>query len=135
MPAKRIFHAHYLSDKYLEEILPNIHESHYDNIQRGKQVVNRILSHNPQKIYLISIVRDPVSREISGIFENADSIRNIYNAELNITVIKKHINYILNSDRDWFNNEFMEFTGLDIYQLPFDKNKGYSIYDHSKYRI
>ena len=79
---------------------------------------------NANQIKIITLVREPVSRTLSAIFQNPADFPN-YDMSFD-SIISRH----LMEGRllfDWFDHELKEYFGIDIYAHPFDKEKGYSI--------
>jgi hypothetical protein len=98
-----------------------------------------------KKIKIISLVRDPYSRNISAFFQDFAYYIYYYSCltpesqrdhQANDFVFKIYDDlfdhsYALN----WFDKEFKKFTGIDIYKYPFDKDKGWNIITEGKYEI
>lgn len=85
---------------------------------------------------LISLVRDPIAFQISNFFQNPhyfpselrDDLGNVNlkktNDFLNNLLLKeKTFDYVFN----WFDREIKTVFNLDIFEFPFDKNKGWTI--------
>jgi Putative capsular polysaccharide synthesis protein len=127
-PYSDIFHLHFLSDNYLKNILPKQPEFFHSNIALGNKILRHIKKNKHKRIKVITLVREPVSRSISELFQNWQSsyedILKIDNQQLVSRIENSNFEFALN----WFDNEFLEYTGIDIFSLPFDKHKGYSIY-------
>ncbi|UKM63638.1 putative capsular polysaccharide synthesis family protein [Flavobacteriaceae bacterium GSB9] len=131
-----IFHVHFLSDEWLHNRLKTTNHYKTNNIAAQK-VFSHIEKHPDDKKYIISLVREPVSREISNFMQNPNdfvdgdilthSIDDLKSAYLN----KLNYDYTFN----WFDTEFKEFTGFDVFARPFNKEKGYSIYEHNDLKI
>lgn len=115
--------------------------------------LKRIISEK-NKIKIITLVRDPVARDISGVFQsfsdpsrwmyrnmNSDFEKSMiaiikecfadmyykfdkgdYEAETN-AYVKGDIGFMFN----WYNVEMKSIFGIDIYGIPFDREKGYTI--------
>ena len=135
MPFNDIFHVHFLSDYWLKEILPQ--SPHSYNIQIGKKILDTI-ERNPQKrLKIITLTREPISRDISNIFENPKDITgqsdmSDYALESLIEDFNKtDFSYTLN----WFDTEFKAFTEFDIYSHPFNQSRGYSIYETEEFDL
>ncbi|MBL0712169.1 MAG: glycosyltransferase, partial [Desulfosarcina sp.] len=88
---------------------------------------------------IITMVRDPLSRLISCIFQNLDfiipKVLKLKNAAEQIKLIENHIGKYLRdfneSDDDacsWFDTELKDVFGFDIFSTPFNKQRGYTIY-------
>ncbi len=130
-----IYHVHFLSNNWLDKILPELHESFHSNIKLGYDILNFIEKHPQKKLRIITLVREPVMRGISDLFQNwrhlYDDIEEIDNTKLKERVENIKHDYTLN----WFDTEFLEYLNVDIYSLPFDKEKGYAIYDYDRFDI
>ncbi|MFG5411287.1 putative capsular polysaccharide synthesis family protein [Piscinibacter sakaiensis] len=77
----------------------------------------------------ISLVRDPMAREISNIVQNpwligCDSDANLAEAHLPAALARLHdpasYDYVLN----WFDREFLPAAGVNVFRLPFDQSAG-----------
>lgn len=118
-----------------------------DNIKLGR-VINRKVAKNKDANYkLITIVRDPVAREISGLFHNLGFLKdhhplNHENGDLNIERVTSYLmdvfcNFTPKLDYlyEWFNEEIKEIFGVDIYSKSFDHNKGYHLIRHDNIEL
>lgn len=124
------FHIHFLSDNWLKKILPSMHAFFHANIRDANVVLNYLQRHPGQRLKIITIVRDPIERDISDIFQNwkgrlgERTINDLTFTELTESFNKDDHSYTLN----WFDTELKEYLGFDMYSQPFDYNRGYSIY-------
>ena len=129
-----IHHVHFLSDNWVKRILPALNSEFHGNIKVANEVYKSLQRYSTHRIKIITMVREPLMREVSDIFENwrgllkADSINN-----LSFQMLKDYLDthsheYVLN----WFDSEFKEYLDFDIYSAPFDKEKGFSIYKTTK---
>lgn len=97
------------------------------------------------KIKIITFVRNPYSRNMHSFFYDfgywmyeyscktrADQ-RAHSSVEIVISAFDKLFNkyYVL----EWFDKELKRFTGIDVYNNEFDKNKGWSIIQKDKYEV
>lgn len=129
LPNTKLFHVHFLSDHWLNERLPAADPHFHSNIDIGKHIRNVIAKHSECRLKVITLVREPITRDLSGIFENWDAHFSTEEADTGALLEKMQIHthdYSLN----WFDTEFRNFLNFDIYQVPFDKQAGYSIYKH-----
>jgi len=95
--------------------------------------INRYLRQN--KIKIITLVRDPVSRNISAMFQNLHEFiyeHNIKDSRKEESfysmldeIFKTKINH--NLALEWYDNELKKFTGIDIFEYDFPKDKGVMI--------
>ena len=80
---------------------------------------------------IITLVRDPVARELSAFMQGFSydmyTTHNFDNGFCLATKASEHIVKKLDENDEfiWFDRELKEATGIDIYQYPFDKEKGY----------
>lgn len=124
------FQLHFLSDYWIKEKIPSMPEYYHINLKPANEFNTFLQEHPDYSIKIITLVREPVIRDISDIFENwTDFFKTNDSQDLRIEKIlerlKKHdFEYTLN----WFDNEFKAWTGVDIFKQPFDKEKGYSIW-------
>lgn len=128
-PFAHNYQVHHLSKLWLQEILPQRpHKSSRANIPKGKEAIRAIESNPGKRIKIVTLTREPISRSISDLFQNWRRIFDDIEA-VEIEDLKDHVesldyDYAIN----WFDSEFFNFTNVDIYQLPFDKEKGYETY-------
>jgi hypothetical protein len=124
------FHIHFLSDNWLKKILPAMNAFFHSNIRDAEAVHKYLNEHPEQRVKIITIVREPLERDISDIFQNWKgrlqdrTINDVPYDELVSSFNAENHDYTLN----WFDTEFKEYLGFDVYAQPFDFDKGYSIY-------
>ena len=125
-----VHHVHFLSDYWLKEKLPKLDSFFHNNIKAAASVFKSLAKHPDYRLKIITMVRDPMIREISDIFQNWKGILDVKTVdELTVDKLSLYLNghnhdYVLN----WFDSELKAYLGFDIYSFPFDKEKGYSIY-------
>ena len=128
LPFRPIFHTHFLSTTWLEKILPGLPRKFQHNIKTGFEIRNYLEKNRDKRVKVITLVREPVMRSISDLFQNwqhiFEDIEKVKNEQLLQRMAKMEHDYTLS----WFETEFSEFLGVDIYELPFDPKKGYGIY-------
>ncbi len=136
-PCLHVFHVHFLSKNNLENILPAISSKYHWNIGNGKRILEFIRNHPKYPIKIITLVRDPISRDISGIFQNWEA--KINNTDYTEVDAEELCRYLDTKDQSytlsWFDSEFKDYLNFDIYSHTFDKQKGYSIYSHGNVDI
>ncbi len=129
------YQIHYLSKNKLLDI-KNSHEAigkrppeHY---KLSMDVLNKNLLEAPVKI--ISMVRDPVARNVSAFFNNIDRFLNkkplstISMENLVHTFLHKYPHKIATN---WFEDEFKPITGIDILSCPINNRDSYFRLDNS----
>lgn len=100
----------------------------------------RLMCRCPQNTFLITLVRDPFSRNISGYFQNLWLHRIDGGAAADQDAIDKVLN-LLGSDYDhevplrWFDDEFKPATGIDVFSIPFAASAKAGIYRNTIYPL
>lgn len=133
-PWVTVFHVHFLSDHWVKEILPNEDPFFHGNIREAESIYNYLKKNPGTKIKIITLTREPLVRDISDIFQNwkgrlkGKTITDLTLEEIKSDFDRNQHEYTLN----WFDTEFKNYLGFDIYSVPFNKEKGYSIYETPK---
>jgi len=93
-----------------------------------------------KKIFVITIVREPVSREISSFFQNTEMYKStLENRKLEIDTNKakallqeKLESNMIKGLEQWFEQEIKENFGIDIFSKPFNEKEKYIIFKQEK---
>lgn len=91
-------------------------------------------------VKIITLIRKPLERNISAMFQNLENYLFVSPPEYNETIIEYLIR-IFNKDftkdffRNWFKGEFERSTGINILKYPFDKEKGYTHIRHGNFDV
>ena len=135
-----ISHIHFLSDSGISKAEHTFLNSKLKQIPmhlRRSKILKKYLNFKSDKIKIISLTRDPVSRIISDVFQNlkyfhSDSL--LANASVDIEMVQKVISdrLLLSSAEEefaanWFDVEFKEILDIDVYSEDFNKEQGYTI--------
>ncbi|MCU0286868.1 MAG: putative capsular polysaccharide synthesis family protein [Acidobacteria bacterium] len=141
-----LFHVHQLSDEGIKrkEMWLKHHEAleipwvkeDLQYIKKIKELITRNRSEFQWKI--ITMTRDPVSVKLSAFFENIEVYGNTVFDSPDKVNIAKTIDCIrkeafdlekINGDyyHVWFDEELKTVFDIDVYQVPYDFNKGYTI--------
>ena len=133
----------------------HVHRMHPQNI---KKVREEYISHNERppkedmgmKLYrhvalpgrpaeFISLVRDPVSRNVSAFFRNFKRFTGTRHEDLDLPMEELAEVFIKNYNHDvplnWFDDEPKQTLGIDVYEYPFEKRKGYGIIEKGSFRL
>lgn len=130
LPFKKIFHLHFLSDYWIKEVFPGT--PHERNIHKAEAYFQHLKKRSNKKIKYITLVREPVGRDISGFFQNYRLTGEKFDKK-DLESIRKII-----SDKghdlaiNWFDTDFFNYTGFNIYSNKFDRKKGFEIYKIDK---
>ncbi len=100
----------------------------------GDDTLQELLQHNAAKI--ISIVRDPVSRRISEMWQNIPSV-NRYSAEVDFKEIERFYfkEGFERQEFNWFHYELENVLGINVYVHPFSREEGYCVIRENKIEI
>lgn len=132
-----VFHVHFLSDFWLKEKLPQMPSFLQTNLISAQRVFEYLEKNPDRRLKIITMVREPLIREISDVFQNWKGLMNIGSIDqLSSDRIKKYIDennhdYVLS----WFDTELKAYLKFDIYTKPFDKQSGYSIYHCDRFDL
>jgi len=137
LPPEDIVQLHFLSEDFKNRVRGNPkYKWHIDQTMKAE----KLRAENPTlTIKIISLVRDPVSRNISDFFQNPQNyLEDGQELEglsigqmLKIYQKNSSYDYILN----WFDKEFSRYTGIDVYKHAFDQLSGYSIFSDKDYDV
>lgn len=131
IPRNNLFHVHFLTEHWLR----NIKDSY--TLNQSNKALKAMEQFPNKKIKVITSIREPVSRDISAIFQN---FRSIFN-ESDVNKINKGdvISWLGKQDHKyperWFAYEFKKFFNIDILQHSFSPEPGYAIYNLKKIDI
>ncbi len=145
-----LFKSHYLSKEGLR-FARKWHKQHEGKIPYAVKYAGllrkKILRWNKKnKLKIITISREPIGREISSYFELAQRIdHGLKDRDKNKFAVNvmKYIIYKLdeidNEDNffitKWFNRELRTTFSVDIYEYPFDYEKGYTIINNNNIEV
>lgn len=89
-----------------------------------------------QEIFIITGVRDPFSRNVSAYFEQLHYLGGL-GSRNSFSEIAAYFDETCDFEAPihWFDKEVLQVTGINVYETPFDKEKGYSIINKGKYKI
>jgi lipopolysaccharide biosynthesis protein len=135
-----VYHRHLLNNlAEIEQAIikdrPNPDET-LREIRQGKELRNFIEKHPEQKWNLISLVRDPVARNVATFFQNLPEIVPNWKMEfktgnLDIGELQKtflNMNTIHGAPDAWFDTQLKPVFWIDIFSSPFPVESGYKIY-------
>lgn len=95
------------------------------------------LREKPRRMRVISGVREIVSRVLAGYLQYLDSVARWGESEMGAERILELMNIAFLTDADlilnWFDHQY--FTGLDVYQTPFDHAAGHTVIDHERFSL
>ncbi|HMB99842.1 MAG TPA: putative capsular polysaccharide synthesis family protein [Flavobacteriaceae bacterium] len=138
---KIVYHVHRLNETHIRELhiaqmkkSGNIESKVVD--ERGVRLYNRYIKKNKKPIYILSMVRNPIDRNISAFFQNKEH----FTKKHNYSDVDKLTNlfynlYDHNTPLLWFDREFKHCLNIDIYSSPFHKEKKYKIIKEENFNV
>jgi glycosyltransferase involved in cell wall biosynthesis/ubiquinone/menaquinone biosynthesis C-methylase UbiE len=137
-----IYHIHFLSEiniKRTEKAIrkslsPKTPQHLKESVSVRQQIDNKS---RRIKWKIITLVRDPIAQRISSIFENSNLLKGFNPSDKNtaLEILENRILYHFNAFDEhtdiaasWFDNELKTVFDFDVYNVNFDKSRGYQIY-------
>lgn len=134
-------HTHHLNEEGINRVIEDLQQKNIP-VQRhyyfSRAVCRRVLKRN-QPYKVITLVREPISRTISGFFQAFEMVVGVPYTESKHSIddlykiFMEYENYL--SRRTWFENEFYASLGVDIYDQPFPQDAGYTHFANGKGEI
>jgi hypothetical protein len=138
-----IFQIHFLNPDNLSRVLNRYQQKGIPvprHIDYGKILLDQYGKTGGRQWKIITIVRDLIAVKISSFFENLNLYINYYgdltfaNGDVNTAVAVKALqDQLSNFDESidyictWFDKEIKQMLKLDVFDYPFDHEKGYTI--------
>lgn len=108
----------------------------YDGM--GESVFKHIIKHK-KPVKIITLVREPISRNISAYFHNMDLIEETASAHELLDLDRVVDGFLTKYDHDiplqWFDVEMKNTLGIDVYQYEFHKERGYKVIQKGGYEV
>lgn len=138
-----VFHTHVLNTdmRYFNEDDPSPppgREAIPPHVEHAKRLRSRFLRHR-KPLAVISLVREPVGRNISAFFENLRRFPHLRTPTgfapfetLRDTFFEQWNHHEM---EDWFDGQVRQPLGVDVFNKPFNKDKGFGIFRHHQHRF
>lgn len=138
-----VFHTHVLhSDmRYFHEDDPTPPPGRAfipPHVVHAKRVRARFLRHR-KPLAVISLVREPVGRNISAFFENLRRFPHLRTPTgfapfetMRDTFFKEWPHHEM---EEWFDDQVLQPLGVDVFQKPFNREKGFGIFRHHQHKF
>lgn len=136
-----VYQIHRFNKDYIEEV----HKNHREKTgtleakivdERSIRISNMFLKKHKRPISIISLVRDPIERNISAFFQNKEQFtkNNNYSSTEELISLFYEL-YDHETPLFWFDKEFKATLGVDIYDYHFPKEKKFSIFKSNNFNI
>src|SRR3989338_6062816 len=100
-----------------------------------KDLINYIYTKTGKKVLILSAYRDPVSRTISAFFEKYEINIRKKNATLQEQLAVFNDNFFMDQEEYHPYLDKENLMGLNIYEKPFNKVKGHTVYENDKIKL
>lgn len=140
MKGLSVIHTHHLDSGYTKK-LNGVKTKMGWKTTVSPEIIDRLYDEisNENELYIITLVREPIGRNISAYFHNLDAIfrQDNVHAKLSPEQIMEGFftRYPHSIPITWFDEEFNKVLGLDIYNHPFPKDEGALILNEGRFRI
>jgi hypothetical protein len=135
-----VHHVHLLNDlDALEEQIKRFYpdpSGTLAQIEKGRRLRRRMLRNRAATWNVVSLVRDPVQRNVSAFFESiTEVIPDVYErcARDDIAIADIKDAFLDRFDHDaplsWFQSQLRPVFGIDVFAVGFDTDKGYATYE------
>lgn len=131
--AVQVFHVH-LADPQNIQRRWDLQERHLGrtnalvNWNRSQAIYKYVLN-SSREVKIITLIREPIGRNISAYYQGLDSLTGIKRAHERApmsTLISTFLTeYPHRNALTWFDDEFRTTTGIDVYAQPFPRETGY----------
>lgn len=158
-----VYHVHWLSPerlRYEEELYLSARTQqpagyfHPSYVWAGQHLSRRLRNERDStKWTVITLLREPISRNISSFFENLETLLGYdFRSRLKEVGIEKVVedlrqlfaeNYLEEgaierfdaNPMTWFDKELKKVFGVDVYATPFPRERGYAVYETPRARV
>jgi hypothetical protein len=138
----QVFHIHNFSKEGIEtSIRDHIHSNRKSKPLHliVSKILRKKLTTYTGKLFIISIIREPISREISSFFQNTDQYKDTLenkNLQIDADLAQKILHEKFESNickelKDWFDLEIKNNFGIDVFAEKFDHENKYVISKHN----
>lgn len=142
LPQFGSFQTHFISEEGVGEAR-DIHREHDRDpihLKVGERLREELRKHPDKPVKVITLVRDPVARSVSNLFENPNLLDGGINLrELPVDeVVALAAEQVLSSmdyTERWFDRELNGVFGLDLFSHEFDKEEGFAIVEAGRVQL
>ena len=140
-PGYQSFQTHVISEK-------GVAESRHSNLEVPEEIhllVGEALRHALERypdrqVRIITLVRDPVARAVSDLFENparfvADGKIGGVPLEKLVAIVATNALQSIEFPESWFNRELSAIVGFDFFSRDFDRMNGFELYQEGRIEL
>jgi hypothetical protein len=143
-----VYHVHSLSAKRIASVKRFLRSrgataAEHRYLHVGNGLRRRLVRPSSEIWYLITGVRDPIARALSETFQtlyltHKDHAGGSWTPESLGKVLADTIapeRGAIRGTLNWFESEFRESVGINVFDYPFDRRMGYSIIEHENFKV
>lgn len=143
-----IYHVHWLSPAHIraEEERYRRAGARIDWHLHVSRSVRRLIERQPEREWwIITLVRDPIARQVSELFEGAwlfhpdlmtaDGGVHVDKALTQLTSAFAHYDEQADRCYRWFESDLKPVFDVDLFNQPFDQEAGYGLIEHGRVRL
>ncbi|RMH29524.1 MAG: hypothetical protein D6693_01840 [Planctomycetota bacterium] len=142
IPGTAVFHSHWIPPRDLAAGPRTDAEralmTDQDPYGFGPRLWRHVLTPG-RPVDVVTLVRDPVARNISWYFDLLDKFWRVRDAHRVVPAPRLHAEFFDRFDHDapvrWFDDQIREVYGIDVYDHPFDPGVGWAIIDQPPVRL
>lgn len=133
-----VFHVHRMNADHLRSLREQRRALGWADVpipahdRLGLRLRRRVIDRGA-RVKIITLVRDPIARNISSYFEHVDAIWHTENAHESIALESLvegfHTRFPQSEPLTWFDDEMRSTTGIDVYEVPFSPS-GHVVLTH-----
>jgi len=130
-----LFHVHRLNPANIEKVKVDAKSRGLilDEEVEGKRLF-RFVAQSHQKVRIITLVREPVRRNVSAFFQNLNQyVKENHSASELVRIFFSE--YPQNIPLEWFDIELKTVFGMDVFKYPFDKDAGVAVLQKDDIRL
>ncbi len=141
LPGYASFQTHFISEDGVADAL-RLHQDDHDPIHMLQGEALRVqMQANPDRpIRVITLVRDPVARAVSDLFENpallgaSGDVRQMP-LESVVAIAAEQVSGSLVYTEQWFDRELGGLLGFDFFARDFDRKNGFEILHEGRFEL
>jgi hypothetical protein len=141
LPGYASFQTHFISEEGVADAL-RLHQDEHDPIHmlQGEALRLQMQAHPDRPIRVITLVRDPVARAVSDLFENpallnADGDVRQMPLESVVAIAAEQVLSSLAYTEQWFDRELGGLLGFDFFTRDFDREGGFEILREGRFEL
>lgn len=141
-----VYQIHMLSGKTIRDVREFLRERGIQMFDKGidrHEYISRVITKEwiepGHPIRVVSLVREPIARNVSSYFELLDHLWQTKRAHENISLDRLleefHEKFPHERSLEWFDEELKTVLGIDVYAHPFPRDKGFLRIDSGPYEV